>query len=149
MSAHDVERALVSAACDAISQRIARTRAEMDSELAALRQDWSQTAHREIEAAEQRIEQLRASQAAWFADFLDGEATAPAPTYVPAARVGEASAPGAPSPGVSSGHDLARQEPPHAAELTADDIKAMSWPEYSALRTTTGIANGGGRGIFG
>lgn len=149
MSGHDVERAYVAAVLDQLAagrdQALEETRAEVDR----LRESWASGYEQQLAGHEDRMQAMRDETRAFLRSYIDDdEATEPASTQdVPQGR-GRQDVSGAEPATASSGPGPGELNP-RAAELAAEDIKAMSWAEYSALRTTTGIANGGGRGIFG
>jgi len=121
-----------------------RTRQSMAAELDLYRDDWS-TRHAEMTRAHQeRVRQIEAAQAAWLADFINGETGEVTPTQDPQGQAVGASAAGSTSPAMPGGG------PSPGHPLTADDIAAMSMQEYTALRANLGLGNASGhRGLFG
>jgi hypothetical protein len=139
------DRAYVAAMLDSRAARLSRARAEMDEHLQELRETWATTAHQETEAAEARIAQLRADQATWFSNFIDGEASEPASNQDPAARAPDVDASFLPTPSGSSspdGHQPGRRPDLTAAEIEAErarQIAGMSMSEYMARRAELGV----------
>jgi hypothetical protein len=132
------ERALVQSRLARMSTDLQRARADQDSALQHLRELWREGFERDLADHQKRLEALRAEQAAWFSNFVDGEATEPASTPDVVVRPGPRGAP-LPSPSGSSqdGHSPAGQRPqdPHAAELAeASRIKGLSMQAFAAER---------------
>lgn len=95
-----------------------------------------------------KMRQLEEDQRQWFSRFIDGEADEPASTPDVAAR-GADDASLSPPSGSSRGHSPGQQPNPPAAELTADDIKAMSMADYQRDRERLIRASASTRGMFG
>jgi exonuclease VII small subunit len=140
-----VERAMIIAALDARADRLNDVRESTQRAVDALRAAWSSSCDQELADATARMRQMVEDRQAAVARIINGDADTAAPTdtqgQVGASTAGR-NAPASSGPGPG-------QPTPRESELTAADIAAMGWDEYRAFRTTTGIANGGGRGIFG
>jgi hypothetical protein len=143
MSSHDPERAYVQSVLDRRASQLDKARAAMQADLDRLVESWRSGTEQELEAHEQRMAQLRADQAEWFARFLDGEADEPAPTDVGQGQDGASTGRNAPAPGPGPGqpaYDTERQE--------AARIKSLSMAAFAAERDQL-IRATRPRGMFG
>ena len=130
MSGHDPERALVQSLLDARAARLADARESMQAELDHLRESWSSGADL-ADGHQDRMQAMRAETVAWIrSNFVDGEASEPAPTQDVAGAEG-ASVPGGHRP---------QQPTPHEAELQrAREIHDMDMRTYAARRAELGV----------
>jgi hypothetical protein len=161
MSSHDAERAWVAAVLDARAGQLADVTASTRAELHRLRESWASGYDQELADHEQRMGALRDETRAYLTSLtsLTGEAEpAPVPAAAAADPLGAPTSPS--SAGRPDGHGLRPQQTPLdpspgpspvagvERDLTADEIRALTWTDYSALRTRTGIGNAS-RGMFG
>ena len=137
MSGHDAaERAYIQAVLDARADRLNEVSAQMTAEVDALRKSWSSGT--ELADHEARLQAMRNETATWIrSNFVDGEASEPAPTTSVAGS--QVDAPAGSSPASPPGPGP-RQPTPHEAELQrAREIADMPMHEYAARRAELGV----------
>lgn len=127
---------MVAASYDRADAALDRAKAEMDSRLADLKEEWSSNAALQVAALEARARQRQEAQVAWLRARADGE-SAPAQ---------DVAGTGGPGVGVSVprdapvGHDPRSPQPPTQQEMAAA-VKAMDLGSYAQLRAKLGIGS--------
>jgi len=144
MPSHDPERAWVQSRIADLDHRLDQTAAEMASALDLYRDDWSTSTNEMMRAHAEQMQRLRDDQAAWLANFTNGEAGEPAPTQDVGQGHGASATGPAPAPGPGPG-----QPNPHAAELAeAERIRNLSLQDFAVERERL-IRSRTSRGMFG
>jgi hypothetical protein len=139
---YDPDREHIRAELELHQFKLDQAREAWQAQLDALRSDSSARYADELRAHQDRVRAMEEQQTAWLRGLYaeDGDTNELAQRESSGASDGEPATPSA----VPAG------QPHHAAaQLSADEIRAMDMQDFAALRQRMGMGNGSGRGLFG
>jgi hypothetical protein len=131
------DRAYVAARLAQMDHQLAQAREAMETTWDTYRDDWTSRHAEQLRAHREHCDAITADQAAWLANWLDGDPDEGRPANVDRQESQEASGRG---PATPAGIPAGQLPNPHEAELAeAECIRSMSMQEYAARRAELGV----------